>query len=123
MKINVPTGYEIGKENSTFECIKFKPIQEVRTWKDIKKIKGVHIDTNSNIHTIECLKDKFDKNIFINEKHAKSALAIAQISQLMPYYGGAITDEEWRDDNMPKYYIDRPNPYIEATVNYYLMID
>lgn len=25
IKINIPEGYEIDKENSTFECIKFKP--------------------------------------------------------------------------------------------------
>lgn len=25
IKINIPKGYEIDKENSTFECIKFKP--------------------------------------------------------------------------------------------------
>ena len=27
LKIQVPDGYEIDKENSTFECIKFKPIK------------------------------------------------------------------------------------------------
>jgi hypothetical protein len=28
LKINIPEGYEIDKENSTFECIKFKKIPE-----------------------------------------------------------------------------------------------
>lgn len=28
IKINIPEGYEIDKENSTFECIKFKPIKK-----------------------------------------------------------------------------------------------
>ena len=27
---------------------------------------------------------------------------MAQISQLMPYYGGAITDEEWINNDMDK---------------------
>lgn len=27
-KIQVPEGYEIDKEKSTFECIKFKPIKK-----------------------------------------------------------------------------------------------
>lgn len=27
IKINIPEGYEIDRENSTFECIKFKPIK------------------------------------------------------------------------------------------------
>lgn len=36
-----------------------------------------------------------DKNVATSEKIAKSMLAMAMISQLMPYYGGEVTDEEW----------------------------
>lgn len=32
-------------------------------------------------------------------------LAMAMISQLMPYYGGEITKEEWKNDNKYKYII------------------
>ena len=35
-----------------------------------------------------------DKNVFIDDKHAKSSLAMSQISQLFPYYGNEITDKE-----------------------------
>ena len=35
MKIVPPEGYEIDKENSTFECIKFKPIKEAKTYYDV----------------------------------------------------------------------------------------
>ena len=28
IKIQIPKGYEIDKENSTFECVKFKPIKK-----------------------------------------------------------------------------------------------
>lgn len=35
IKINIPRGYEIDKENSTFECIKFKPSKKYITYKDI----------------------------------------------------------------------------------------
>ena len=34
LKIQVPEGYEIDEENSTFECIKFKQIKDA-TYKDI----------------------------------------------------------------------------------------
>lgn len=34
IKINVPEGYEIDKDNSTFECIKLKPIKKELTYKD-----------------------------------------------------------------------------------------
>lgn len=37
---------------------------------------------------------------------------MAQISQLMPYYGGEITDEEWEDRSIRKYIIFRRTSYI-----------
>ena len=36
IKINIPEGYEIDKENSTFECIRFKPKPQVY-WSDEHK--------------------------------------------------------------------------------------
>lgn len=38
-------------------------------------------------------------------------LAMAQISQLMPYYGGEITDEEWKNGNINKYVIEAKYDY------------
>ena len=38
VKIQVPDGYEIDKENSTFECIKFKPINRYITYGDVRNI-------------------------------------------------------------------------------------
>ena len=35
LKIQIPEGYEIDKENSTFECIKFKLIKNYITYKDV----------------------------------------------------------------------------------------
>lgn len=35
--IDIPKGYEIDKENSTFECIKFKPIKKYLTYKEVTK--------------------------------------------------------------------------------------
>lgn len=100
LKIQAPAGYEIDKENSTFECVKFKKKHEVNTWKDIQFISGFFIDANSELEPVEEILpgDFEDKNIFLTEKYAKAALALAQISQLMPYYGGQITNEEWESD-------------------------
>ena len=55
----------------------------------------------------------FNKNVFLTKKHAKSALAMAQISQLISYYGGEITDEEWMDNSMRKYALLRNNNKIK----------
>ena len=35
LKIQVPKGYEIDKENSTFKCIKFKPIKKDITYQNV----------------------------------------------------------------------------------------
>lgn len=103
IKINIPEGYEVDKKNSTFSCIRFKKITQVNTWQDISKLQGFYILEDSTIkeldpvyHNMRAMRE--NTNVFINRKYAKSALALAQISQLMPYYGGEITDEEWKSD-------------------------
>lgn len=50
-KVIVPEGMEIDKENSTFECIKFKPIKHKR-WRDDKDapITGYYIKENAMIY-------------------------------------------------------------------------
>lgn len=118
--ITIPEGYEIDKENSTFECIKFKKKQVINTWKDIKRIEGCFINNYSEIRKLELPtnKDCFDRNVFISERYAKSALALAQISQLMPYYGGEITDEEWRNVKLRKYGVLFYNSKIATNVYY-----
>ena len=54
LKIQAPEGYEIDRENSTFDCIKFKPIKKYITYKDIcdtlfAKEWGFFISSNGNI--------------------------------------------------------------------------
>lgn len=120
IKIDIPEGYEIDKENSTFECIKFKKkSKEINTWKDIEYLSGYFINNQASIiETPEIPREGDDKNVFVSEKYAKSALALAQISQLMPYYGGEITDEEWKDPSIPKYNILCGLGDIIGTVDY-----
>jgi hypothetical protein len=100
IKIDIPEGYEIDKENSTFECIKFKKkVNSINTWKDIEYLSGYFINNQASIiETPEILRVGDDKNVFVSKKYAKAALALAQISQLMPYYGGEIT-EEWKNED------------------------
>lgn len=112
LKIEVPKGYEIDKENSTFERIIFKKKIEIKTWEDFceinKKIEGFCLSNHSNIYSTSRSKvNDWQRGVFLTEKGAKSARAAAMISQLMPYYGGAITDEEWKDCCMRKFAITR----------------
>lgn len=108
VKINIPEGYEIDEQNSTFECIKFKKIHQINTWENIPRVNGCYI-SNCNIVTgYEGKSCEENKDVYLTDKYAKSALALAQISQLMPYYGGEITDEEWSNDEW-KYSISIDN--------------
>lgn len=112
LKITPPEGYEIDKENSTFECIQFKPI--VKRWKDNKNaiIRGFYIDTFSYIYNNNGKNESHNHNLFATKKQAKSALAMAQISQIMANderFGGIVTDEEWEDTDLDKYVILRNN--------------
>lgn len=124
IKINVPEGYEIDKENSTFECIKFKPI--VKKWRDDKeaKVSGYYIDNKAETHQITYgLNNEVNRNIFATEKQAKSALAMAQISQIMANderFGSVVTEDEWNKSNWKTYIycIDRFNNKIAKCENY-----
>ena len=100
----------------------------IKSYKDMMKnesiITGFRINEDSEIVPIVGVACNTDKNIAITEKIAKSMLAMAMISQLIPYYGGEITDEEWKS-SLIKYVIVRYkneinlDSYINS--NYYLL--
>lgn len=50
IKIEVPEGYEIDKENSTFEIIKFKEKSKLpMSWTELGDITGYYIDSTSSL--------------------------------------------------------------------------
>ena len=79
----------------------------VTRWRDDKQapVCGYIIDDNSKILAM-AEEDGWDNtpvcyNIFATEAQAKSALAMARISQIMandPRFGGVVTDEEWSEE-------------------------
>jgi hypothetical protein len=80
-----------------------------KTWEELGDINGYFAVANSNIaRAVEHNSTKYNhnKNIFATEKQAKSALAYAQLTQLMKAYNG-----DWQPDfnegNNPKYVIQR----------------
>lgn len=92
-KVEIPEGYEIDKEKSTFEKIVFKKKKAVNCWEDIEDISGTWIGEDSEVYDYcvnPCIPCDSNKNVFLNEKYAKSALALAQISQLLPYYDSNV---------------------------------
>ena len=110
IKIDIPAGYVIDKENSTSEYIRLKPIESKFADYDGQFIINGFYIYHSQIFGHECQNNKATRDMFATEKQAKSALAMAQISQIMANderFGGVITDEEWEDELYKKYVIDR----------------
>lgn len=119
IRIPIPEGMEIDKENSTFECIKFKPTQK-KKWRDNKsaQIEGYFINLASAIEVYAGLNNLSNYSVFATEKQAKSALAMARISQIMANderFGGVVTDEEWNNSNQTKFVVERGGDEIRKT--------
>ena len=113
IKINVPEGYEIDEENSTFKCIKFKPIPKKSKFSDYDGsfvLSGYYLNNNGGMRGVSSCNYESNKDVFATEKQAKMALAISQISQIMANderFGGVVTDKEWEDVSISKYCICR----------------
>lgn len=81
-------------------------------WSDKEKVDiegyGISIDSITNYCFVKRTVDGYC--LFKTEKQAKSAIAMAKITQIMAndieHFGGVVTDEEWEDDNW-KYVIFR----------------
>lgn len=123
LKIDIPEGYEIDKENSTFERIRFKEKQKIRNYYDLgltkKNLSGYIISSFSEIVYVRNIAAiNQNRNTFLTREEAISARAAAMISQLMPYYGGSITENEWNNKDMIKYAIIRKYSGIECENTY-----
>lgn len=87
-KVSIPEGYEIDKEKSTFECIKFKPITNL-TYEDIArslfKDNFVYfINTSGNIGRTD--EDFPDPNNAVNKRQLERLLAMNQLLNIAEYY-------------------------------------
>ena len=92
LKIQVPEGYEIDKENSTFECIKFKLIKKDITYKgvceklfgDIEKV-YYYTDSCGDIQFCQTTNIE-DANNATTVKQLKRILALNQLLNIAEYY-------------------------------------
>ena len=87
LKIEVPQGYEIDRQKSTFEKIVFKKIPEnPKTWEEycsLMKGKTVYY-TNCNNITVSGFSDAHDK--FVTKKRAEQFIALGKLLQLRDYW-------------------------------------
>ena len=98
LKINIPEGYEIDKERSTFEEIVFKKVEDPlaklpKTWEEYcKQIK----DCESYFHTRypePCIiESSFDGsyNEFMTEERVRQYVALGRLLQLRDYWVGNL---------------------------------
>ena len=89
-KIQVPEGYEIDREKSTFENIIFKKVEKElpKKWEDLKIISGFYVCGRSDVYEVRnnSIKDKCDKNLFPTKEEAEACLALSQLCQLRDRY-------------------------------------
>ena len=104
LKIQVPEGYEIDKENSTFECIKFKQIKDT-TYENICSNlfkSGYYINDSGEIIRVSdfSASGRIDKNNATNKKQLKRILALNQLLNIAKYYNQLHIKEDYK-----QYYI------------------
>nr|DAQ02476.1 MAG TPA: hypothetical protein [Caudoviricetes sp.] len=108
MKIQAPEGYEIDKENSTFENIVFKKIEKElpKSWEDLKILNGYYVNDSSEVDIFESYTtDEYNKNVFPTKEEAEACVALAQLCQLRDRYNDGWKPD-WEDYNETKYCIE-----------------
>jgi hypothetical protein len=126
IKINIPEGYEVDKEKSTFEKIIFKKIKAElpKTWEEFcaqnpNTKDEYYIDVYSNI---QCYKhpDSYrmsdnDKSLLSTKEDAEAHLALIQLHRLRDIYRQGWKPN-WNDKN-DKYCIN----YVEGIIRIYAL--
>jgi hypothetical protein len=106
LKIEIPQGYEIDKEKSTFENIVFKLTKKElpKSWEELEEISGYYATgAGSAINEYKTITTSNNKNVFATKEQAEASLALAQLSQLLAVYNG-VWVPDW-SDNETKYHI------------------
>lgn len=108
IKIQVPEGMEIDRENSTFELIKFKPIEKglPSSWEELEFVSGYDVDTDLDIIEVNCCSTGFlgSSTIWPSIEEAEASIALAQLCQLRDKYNDGWKPD-WSDNSYPKYII------------------
>ena len=108
IKITVPEGYEIDKENSTFECIKFK--KKGLTYKDVaeKLFKGKNVCFINADSTIRDFMPEYrgiyHANNATSEKQLQRLLAINKLMNVAEYLNDGWKPD-WQNKDQRKWII------------------
>lgn len=108
MKIQVPEGYEIDREKSTFKKIVFKKIEKKlpKSWKEFGEVQGWFVSELSDIDYSEGHSTDYrDKNVFPTRAEAEACLALSQLCQLRDRYNDGWKPD-WKNEKELKYVIE-----------------
>ena len=103
LKINIPEGYEIDKEKSTFEEIVFKKVEDSfsklpKTWEEYcKQTEGYVSYFWSSPNSIIKLWFEGSYNEFMTEERVKQYVALGKLLQLHDYW---VSDWKINSDNI-----------------------
>ena len=91
LTIDIPEGYEIDKENSTFECIKFKPIEKYLTYKEVAEKLNKDICffiAKGEIQSYAQYASYDNPGVANSHRQIEKILAINQLMNIAKYYNG-----------------------------------
>jgi hypothetical protein len=120
LKIEIPKGYEIDKENSTFEKIVFKKVEEKLTYEKIaNKLfqykEHYYMDSNSNIMKSSlCWKYP---NVAPTKHQLQRLLAINKLMNVAHYLNDGW-EPDWNDNEQEKFYIYYSNVSKTIEIDY-----
>lgn len=121
IKINVPEGYQIDKDKSTFENIVFKKKKGLpKSWEDLKNVSGYWVHNYCGTVRFDGQISHTNRNTFKTKEQAEASIALAQLSQLRDVYR-----QGWKPDwvcnktmkNCIIFYDDAP--YVDDFANYH----
>lgn len=101
LKTQVPEGYEIDKENSTFECIKFKPIKKHLTYEDVAK--ELFEGNDKYIYFFPHNKGWMNA-VFTSQKQIEKLISINKLLNVAKYLNREWKPN-WKDADERKYFI------------------
>ena len=119
-KIQVPEGYEIDREKSTFENIVFKKLEKElpKSWEELHMIKGWFVENGSGIYKFEkCFTISKNRNLFPTKEEAEACLELAQLCQLRDRYNDGWKPD-WTSSADDKYTIYFDDDEIFSTESY-----
>lgn len=120
LTIDIPEGYEIDEENSTFECIKFKPIKKYLTYKEIAE--KLNKDTcffiaKGKIQSYAQYASYDNPGVANSYRQIEKILAINQLMNIANYYNKGWKPN-WSTNKEYKYCIQYNKEYNEYSVYY-----